>query len=151
MSKGTVAGERQVTLIALFRLTAKLMVDDLVSRLRTAGYADCTAAMHPVLENIDPEGTRLVVLASRSGMTRQSMSELVARLEMQGYVERRADPFDGRASRVLLTRRGRSLARRATQEIAAIEREWVHRYRGTGSTADVRRLLEAGLEAVDDV
>ena len=61
--------ERKVTLIALFRQISRLMVDDLVARMQRTGYADCTPAHHAVFELIDPGGTRLTVLAERTGMS----------------------------------------------------------------------------------
>ena len=136
---------RVVTLIALFRETARLMVEELVERLHAAGYGDHTAAHHPVFENIDPEGTRLTVLATRAGMTHQSMGELVQILERRGYLERRPDPSDGRATLVLLTRRGRQSVRRAIAEIAEIEAAWIERFRRAGLDVDLHALLEAAL------
>jgi DNA-binding MarR family transcriptional regulator len=136
---------RVVTLIALFRETARLMVEELVERLHAAGYRDQTAAHHPVFENIDPDGTRLTVLAVRAGMTHQSMGELVQTLERRGYLERRPDPSDRRATLVLLTRRGRQAVRRAVAEIAQIEAAWRERFRRAGLDADLRASLEAAL------
>jgi DNA-binding MarR family transcriptional regulator len=136
---------RVVTLITVLRQTAKLMVDELIERLHAAGYGDVTTAHHPVFENIDAEGTRLTLLAARIGMTHQSMGELVEALERRGYVERRPDPSDRRARLVLLTAKGRRLARRAVREIEAIEAAWLTRYATSGSAEDVRATLEAGL------
>jgi len=135
---------RVVTLIALFRQTARLMVDELVQRLHDAGYTDITAAHHPLFEAIDPQGTRLTVLAARTGITYQSMGELVDALERRGYVKRRADPSDRRARLVMLTAKGRRLARRAVAEIAQIEEAWLARYGG-----DLHATLEAGLRERD--
>ncbi|MQA88173.1 MAG: winged helix DNA-binding protein [Streptosporangiales bacterium] len=84
------------------------MVDELVERLQAASYDDMTAAHHPVFENIDPDGTRLTVLAARTGMTHQSTGELVQTLERCGYLERSTDPSDRRARLVRLTPRGRT-------------------------------------------
>jgi DNA-binding MarR family transcriptional regulator len=136
---------RVVTLIALFRETGRLMVEELVERLHAAGYRDHTAAHHPVFENIDREGTRLTVLAARAGMTHQSMGELVRTLERGGYLERRSDPSDGRATLVLLTAHGRAAARRAVAEIAEIETAWLERFRRAGLDADLRGPLQAAL------
>jgi DNA-binding MarR family transcriptional regulator len=136
---------RVITLIALFRETARLMVDELVERLHAAGYRDHTAAHHPVFENIDRDGTRLTVLAARARMTHQSMGELVQTLEHRGYLERRPDPSDGRATLVLLTRHGRQSVRRAVAEIAEIEAAWLERFRRAGLDVDLRPVLEAGL------
>jgi DNA-binding MarR family transcriptional regulator len=138
-------GARVVTLIALFRRTAGLMVEELVERLRAAGFSDMTAAHHPVFENIDRDGTRLTVLAARTGMTHQSMGELVQALEMRGYVKRTVDPTDRRARLVRLTPKGRRAVRRAIAEIAEIESQWLERFGRAGFHVDVRGMLEAGL------
>ena len=140
---------RVVTLIALFRETARLMVDELVERLHAAGYHDHTAAHHPVFENIDPDGTRLTVLAARAGMTHQSMGELVGTLERRGYLARRSDPSDGRATLVLLTDRGREAVRRAVADIADIEAAWLERFTRAGLDADLRAVLEEALRERD--
>src|SRR5919199_4109650 len=99
----TTDGARTATLISLLRHTAQLMVAGLIERLTAAGYRDLSAAMHPVFENIDREGTRLTDLAARADMTHQSMGELIDTLEQRGYVERRPDPADGRARLVCFT------------------------------------------------
>jgi DNA-binding MarR family transcriptional regulator len=137
---------RVITLIALFRQTSRLMVDELIERLRDGGFEDTTAAHHPLFENIDPGGTRLTVLAARAGMTHQSMGELVGALERRGYLERRSDPSDGRVRLVVLTEKGRSAARLAVKEIAAIEAAWLERVGAAGFELDMRALLRAGLQ-----
>ena len=141
---------RVVPLIALFRQTARLMVDELIEGLRAAGYTDMTAAHHPVFESIDPEGTRLTTLAARTGMTHQSMGELVQMLERRGYLERKADPSDGRVSLVRLTAKGRRAVRQAVEEIARIEAAWLDRFERAGLDADMRAVLEAGLRERDE-
>jgi DNA-binding MarR family transcriptional regulator len=137
---------RVITLISLFRQTSRVMVEELVDRLRAGGFEDMTAAHHPLFENIDPGGTRLTVLAARAGMTHQSVGELVNALEQRGYVERRRDPSDGRVRLVVLTARGRDAVRLAVKEIAAIEAAWLERVGAAGFELDVRGLLRAGLQ-----
>jgi DNA-binding MarR family transcriptional regulator len=137
---------RVVTLISLFRQTSRVMVEELVDRLRAGGFEDMTAAHHPLFENIDPGGTRLTVLAARTGMTHQSVGELVGVLEQRGYVERRSDPSDGRVRLVVLTEKGRAAVRLAVKEIAAIEAAWLERVGTAGFELDVRALLRAGLQ-----
>lgn len=136
---------RVITLIAVLGETAQLMVEELVQRLHAAGYQDITAAHHPVFENIDAQGTRLTVLAARTGMTHQSMGELVEALERRGYLKRSNDPLDGRARLVRLTARGRHLARRAVTEIREIEESWLDRYSRAGFEGDLRTTLESAL------
>ena len=66
---------------------------------------------------LDDAGTPVSELARRAQMTKQSMSELVAHLEQRGYVERFADPGDGRARPVRATARG--------LDVYAVVREFV--------------------------
>jgi DNA-binding MarR family transcriptional regulator len=140
---------RAITLITLFRQTSKLMVDELTQRLRAAGDVNCTPAHHPVFENIDPDGTRLTVLAERAAMTHQSMSELVSSMAAIGYLERVRDPADGRAKLVRLTPYGRRMVRIAVAEIADVEREWLDRFRRAGFDVDVRGMLDAALQLAE--
>jgi DNA-binding MarR family transcriptional regulator len=138
-------GNRQITLISLFRRTAQLMVAELVERLAAAGYPDLPAATHPVFENLDRDGTRLTELAARADMTHQSMGELIDTLEKRGYLERRPDPVDGRARLVCLTSKGRQMARVALREIAAIEANWTQAWHAAGLRSDLRSALEHAL------
>lgn len=71
------------------------------------GFDDLRPAHSSVLRHIDGEGSRVVDLAERAGMTKQSMAYLTDALAKLGYVDILPDMFDGRAKRVLLTRRGR--------------------------------------------
>jgi DNA-binding MarR family transcriptional regulator len=137
--------ERVITLIALLRRTSQRMVDELIERLHAAGYADHTAAHHPIFENIDPQGTRLTVLASRTELTHQAVGELVDVLERRGYVQRIPDPSDGRARLVQLTKKGRGAVRTAIREISEIEATWLDRWHHAGLRGDLRAALEKGL------
>jgi DNA-binding MarR family transcriptional regulator len=137
--------DRIVTLIALLRRTSRAMVDEITERMEAAGFPDSPPRHHPVFESLDPEGTRLTVLAARAGMTHQAMGELVRELEDRGLVERVEDPSDGRARLVRLTGDGRDVVRAAVREIAAIERRWARRWKDAGLEGDLRAALEAAL------
>src|SRR3954452_8298737 len=141
--------ERRVTLIALFRHTAQRMVAELVQALHDAGYTDISATHQAVFENLDPDGTRLTVLAARAGITHQSMGELVGELERRGYVERVADPSDGRARIVRLTGRGRQVVRVAVEAIAQIEARWLDAWQQAGVHGNVADALRSRLEQQD--
>jgi len=137
--------ERVATLISLLRRTNHLMVDEITERLEASGFPDSPPSFHPIFENIDPEGTRLTVLANRAGLTHQSVGEVVAELERRGYIERIPDPSDGRAKFVRLTDEGRALVRVAIQHIDAIEHEWTQRWRAAGLHGDFRSALHTAL------
>ena len=77
-------------------------------RLRKAGITDTRPSHGNVMEHLAFEdGLRLNDLASRAGVTPQSMGQFVDELEELGYVERRPDPDDRRAKRVHLTSKGK--------------------------------------------
>jgi DNA-binding MarR family transcriptional regulator len=141
--------ERRVTLIALFRQTAQRMVAELVEALHEAGYTDISATHQAVFENLDRDGTRLTVLAARAGITHQSMGELVRELERRGYIERIADPADGRARIVRLTQRGRQVVRVAVATITQIEERWADSWQRAGFHGDVANVLRRALEQPD--
>jgi DNA-binding MarR family transcriptional regulator len=145
ISDDVAARDRYVSVIALLRRTAQLMVEELVERVADAGFPEISPTFHPVFESIDRDGTRLTDLAARASMTHQSMSELVASLERQGYVERRPDPSDGRARLVSLTPDGRRLVGRSIAELEAIEAKWQARWRGAVHRGDLRHVLEHAL------
>lgn len=92
--------------------------------LAQAGFDDIRPAHTAVFQHIKAEGSRLSELAERAQMTKQSMGYLVDYLEEHGYVMRRADPSDRRASLIFLTERGWAEVREALRIIAGIEQEW---------------------------
>jgi MarR family transcriptional regulator, temperature-dependent positive regulator of motility len=94
---------------------------ELNERLRQRGYADVRLSHSAVFGYIDRAGTRVVELADRAGMTKQSMGELVDDLVAKGYLERQPDPLDRRAKLIVLTSQGRRHIRAAQAEITAIE------------------------------
>jgi DNA-binding MarR family transcriptional regulator len=59
----------------------------------------------------------VLALARHLELDKSSVTGLVDRAERRGLVERSADPDDGRAVRVRLTREGRVLAKRAAAEV----------------------------------
>jgi DNA-binding MarR family transcriptional regulator len=141
--------ERPFTIMMAFRRTARLMVEELTRRLATEGYEGVQPAYHALFENIDVDGTRLTELAARADMTHQSMSELVAVLEHRGWVERRADPTDGRARLVCLTQEGRAVTRRGLHHINEIEAEWERRWSAAGHEGRLLPVLERALNATE--
>ena len=77
-------------------------------RLQENGITDTRPSHGNVMEHLAFEdGLRLNDLATRAGITPQSMGQFVDELEDLGYVERRPDPDDRRAKRIHLTRRGK--------------------------------------------
>jgi DNA-binding MarR family transcriptional regulator len=63
----------------------------------------------------------MVELARRSALSKQTMTELVRRLERDELVERRPDPADGRASLIFLTERSRAFQPVAVEILADLD------------------------------
>jgi DNA-binding MarR family transcriptional regulator len=105
------------------RETAELAHDLRIACMRVARRvrfdADNTIAPHhfSVLVRLLDEPRTLGELAAIEQVSPPSMSKAVGRLVDQGYVERSADPDDGRLVRLSLTQEGRS----------TVERERAHR------------------------
>jgi DNA-binding MarR family transcriptional regulator len=74
--------------------------------------------------NVGIDGIRLTELAHRANLSLAACSELVNELQDLGYLERRADPVDGRAKLIFPTRRGRQLLDEAGRGVARIEAHW---------------------------
>ena len=87
-----------------------------------SGLSLTAAATLATLERSGPY--RLTVLADREAVTQPAMTQLVARLQEAGLVNRAADPADGRVVQVQITGAGRAVLaqRRAVraQRLAAI-------------------------------
>ena len=103
-------------------------------------YAGARAAHLAVLPHLDLEGTRLVEIARRMGISKQAVSQLIDDLEAYGIVERRADPEDRRAKRVIFTDRGRASLFDGLATLRAIEEEVL-----TGLTDTRRQRLREDL------
>ena len=78
--------------------------------LRARGHHLTTSITH-LVPNLPTDGLGMSALASRIGMSLQRTGQLVQQLEDDGYIERVPDPSDGRAKRVVYTRRGKKLLR----------------------------------------
>jgi DNA-binding MarR family transcriptional regulator len=108
---------------ALLRAPLEALLDHMFSALGESGFSDIRPAHGLVLRYIADEGSRIVELAERARMTKQSMGELVAYLRRHGYVELVSDPSDGRAKLVRLTKRGRRLYNRLLELSRGFENE----------------------------
>jgi DNA-binding MarR family transcriptional regulator len=78
------------------------------SALRGRGH-DLTESVTHLVPNLPAEGLGMSALAERAGQSLQRTGQLVQQLEADGYVERIPDENDGRARRVVYTRRGQKL------------------------------------------
>jgi DNA-binding MarR family transcriptional regulator len=108
--------------------------------LQALGHETFTVAHLSLLPHIEQEGTRASVLAERTGLSKQSVAQLLSELEANGYIERERDAQDGRAAVVRVTRRGVACYRDAKKVKGDIEREYERRL-GKAGLAELRRAL----------
>jgi DNA-binding MarR family transcriptional regulator len=95
--------------VALGRLTRTLR--------RESGDAPVSHGVLSALFTVVKEGPlRSGELAAREGLAPPSMTKVVAALETGGYVERTADPLDGRASLIRASRAGRTLVESSREQ-----------------------------------
>ena len=96
-------------------------------RSLAATTEDLTMAQYRALVVLSYQGDQRVAdLADDLGVNSSTVTRLIARLSRKGFVERVADPTDGRATRITVTTAGRDVmatvrARRRT-EIARVMR-----------------------------
>ena len=89
--------------------------DALARAFAQAGYADVLPSFGSVLLPLyEEDGLQIGELGRRSGLSKQTMTELIRRVERAGLIERRGDPDDGRATLIFLTGRAREFAPVAT-------------------------------------
>jgi len=115
--------------------------------IRGCGFEDFRQSDVDVIARLPARGARLSDLAERSPTTKQALSKAVRSLEQRGYVERRPDPHDGRAQRIVLSNRGRALLEAAVEVIRRIEAEWAE----TLGEDELERLRSTLLRAADAV
>jgi DNA-binding MarR family transcriptional regulator len=99
--------KRQSVAQLLFKC-ARLVNEQAIERVnqRATVSPPLRAAHTAVFPHLNAEGVRGADLAKKLGVTKQAVSQLVTELEEWGVVEQVADPQDGRAKLVRLTKKG---------------------------------------------
>ena len=114
-------GEATPYVGAMLRVVWQWVRDQLYVGVVAAGYDDLNAAHVALWRYPGLEGLRPSQLAERSGITKQSLNDLLGHLERHGYVLRVPDPTDKRARVIRLTPRGRQLEKRIYAEAGAAQ------------------------------
>ena len=115
---------RELPSSLLMFIAARAAGDRIFRAVHEAGFDDVTIAQCRLMMGIDTDGTRLSVLAERAQIAKQTATALVDKLERAGYVQRVADPSDGRARLVRMTARAEAALPIARAEEDRIEAEW---------------------------
>ena len=91
---------------ALLAIPHKELQQRVQAGFAAAGLPEIRPAHAAVFQWLPPEGGRATELADRIGTTKQAVGYLIDYLERHGYLERVADPRDGRALIVRRTEKG---------------------------------------------
>jgi len=94
---------------ATMRVVWQWVRDQIYAGVVAAGYDDLNAAHVGLWRYPGLNGLRPSQLADQTGITKQSVNDLLGHLERYGYLERVPDSADGRARVIRLTAKGRRL------------------------------------------
>ncbi len=131
----------QMTLPALLEVAVDAMFVDFRKLIEDTPYTDIRPTHGCVFRFVHGEGMRLTELASRAGLTKQSVGEIVDDLTRLGYIERFPDPTDKRAKLIRLTEKGLDAQRLGFAAFGKLEEEWAEAF-GAKRIAALRSLLE---------
>ncbi len=106
------------TAVTVLRLATQL-VNGIQEGLARRGFEDVRPAHGFAFVRISSGDATTAKVAEHLGVTKQAGAQLVDQLVERGYVERRPDPLDGRARRLVLTDRGHACT--VAAEAAAAE------------------------------
>jgi DNA-binding MarR family transcriptional regulator len=119
---------------------------DLVRYLETTFRPDVPLQYYDVMLHVSESdgGLRMTDLAERIVLSKSGLTSLVDRMEGDGLVQRRPDPADRRATRIVLTPEGE----RRFAEVSERHRATVHRLFTSRVTADEARVIVDVMERV---
>jgi len=140
IEKAEIVKQRQQHIGRLLQRAYRAFTEQGTALLQARGHQGLSLAHTTFLSYVDEDGTHITVLAERAGMTKQAMGQLVTELEQHGYVSRKPDPSDRRATLVRFTAAGWQFLRDAAEVKRAIESEYTAAL-GTDRFAELRQSL----------
>jgi DNA-binding MarR family transcriptional regulator len=126
----------------LLGLAYQSFVEELQTHMRARGFSDMGPSFGYVLRAVAAEPLTATQLGARLHLTPQGAAKIVDDMVRRGYLERRADPEDGRARLLVLATRGQLALRTARAFHRAFERRFARSY-GADAAEAVRAALEA--------
>ncbi len=115
------ARPQRTPMIALVHHADRAFQVHMVEGAHARGWAAIKPSHNNVFAHLGDVPSRAADLASRAGMTRQSMGELIRELVALGVLEMVPDPSDGRAKLVTFTADGKRFASAGYLHLRAIE------------------------------
>jgi DNA-binding MarR family transcriptional regulator len=102
----------------------QLMVDEVVARLDDRGHPGVRPVHEFALRAIDNGAETASELARRLSVSRQAAAKTIAALLEMGYVDRDADPSDGRRKRLQVTERGHEMVSIGASLFDDVRQRW---------------------------
>jgi DNA-binding MarR family transcriptional regulator len=125
---------------------ARTISDRLNHAVAVAGIEDMRAPYGFVIRALATRDRTLTELAQLLDVTKQAAIKIVDEMDARGYVERTADPGDGRAKRLRLTPKAERVRQIALSTSGEMEAELRHHV-GAENAKAMREALIAFLEA----
>jgi DNA-binding MarR family transcriptional regulator len=116
------------------------LVDAAVAELARRGYKDVRPVHDFAMRAIAAGADNASELGRRLSISKQAAAKTIAVLEDRGYVERAADPSDGRRKRLQVTKRGFSVLREGEAIFDDLRRRW-ERQIGPAKLKDIETQL----------
>src|SRR3954447_18360825 len=131
-------------LLALVERAAQALGTDMIRTAREHGFTELRLAHGAVFSTLSSDGARISDLATRAGITKQSMGEVVRELVDLGICRIEADPSDRPANIVTYTDYGHLVTADGFGHITRVERRLKRTFGEDYETA--RRVLEWVIE-----
>jgi len=90
------------------------------------GHTNLRLGFAPYITLLGEGDKRLTDLAAILGTSRQACNQAVKQIEAAGYLERIADPLDGRAKQLTLSAKGIELRRDGVRIVAGLDQQFAH-------------------------
>lgn len=94
------------------------------ARFCELGYSEVRPSYGAILVPLyEQDGLRIVDIANKSRISKQTMTTLARRVERAGLVKRKPDPDDGRAVRLYLTAKAKQFGELADGVVGELEQD----------------------------
>ncbi len=127
--------------IALVDKAGSALGADMVREARERGYSEIRLAHNAVFGTLSGSAGRTSEMATRAGITKQSMGEVVRELAELGIVEVKPDPQDRRAKLVSYTDKGIEVTMGGRRYLEELEERFAEQF-GKQDYEAARRVLE---------
>ena len=126
---------------ALLRLASQAHRERMYEQLTAAGYPEVTPGQFALLRWPSIDNLRPTEVAELTGLSKQTVNDLLREFERNGYIERVPHPEDQRGRIVQLTERGWKLQHTTHQISQNLEEDWHERF-GPERLQTLREMLE---------